>query len=242
MTRLFTRRSRDTAVPRLTAGARAIQMGAFDAATRMGHPYMGGEHVLLALTGADDPGPAVLREHGVTPERVEEQIIRLWGGGVFGDLDPKLLATIGIDVDAVRTRTVDSFGPTALHRAAVAQRAREARRRRQGAARWDPRRRNGKVGAHRDGVFLPVGPGAFQCMHYARLAEQERHDSQIGVGHFALGVLSVTEGLAPSILAALLDTSVLAVRGAIADEMLPPLSLSPTLLPGQAPAWSRRSL
>jgi hypothetical protein len=59
-------------------------------------------------------------------------------------------------------------------------------------------------------------------MHYARLAEQERHDSQIGVGHFALGVLPVTEGLAPSILAALLDTSVLAVRAAIADEMLPP--------------------
>jgi Clp amino terminal domain, pathogenicity island component len=215
MIRHFTRQSRGTEVPRLTADARAVQMGAFDHASRMGHPYKGGEHVLLALAGAGHPAPAVLREHGVTPERVEGRIIELWGGGMFGDLDPKLLAALGIDVDAVRARTVDSFGPTALHRAAVAQRAHEARRRRHSAARWDPRRRRGQVGAHRDGVFLPSGPGAFQCLHYARLAAEEQHDSQIDVGHFALGLLSVTEGLVPSILAALLDAPVPALRTAV---------------------------
>jgi hypothetical protein len=218
MIRHITRHSRVAAVPRLTADARAIHSAAFDHAIRMGHPYMGSEHVLLALAGADHPAPAVLRAHGVTTGRVEEQIIRLWGGGVFGDLDPKLLAAIGIDVDAVRVRTVDAFGPMALRRAAVAQRASQARRRRgHGVARWDPRRRG--PGAHRDGVFLPAGPGAFQSLHYARLAEQERHDSQIGVGHFALGVLSVTEGLAPSILGTLLDVPVPTVRAAISDEM-----------------------
>jgi hypothetical protein len=42
-----------------------------------------------------------------------------------------------------------------------------------------------------------------QFVKQARLEGQARHDPQIGVEHLALGMLSVTNGLAPAILAAL---------------------------------------
>jgi hypothetical protein len=53
--------TRDGAVrvpPRLSPGARAVYRGAFEHAVRLRHPYMGGEHILLALAGADHPAPA----------------------------------------------------------------------------------------------------------------------------------------------------------------------------------------
>ena len=49
-----------------------------------------------------------MRAHGVTPELVEEEIVRRVGlgagAGLFGGLDRDALATIGIDLDAVRAR------------------------------------------------------------------------------------------------------------------------------------------
>jgi ATP-dependent Clp protease ATP-binding subunit ClpA len=75
----------------LTADANAISRQAYEQALRLGHPYLGGEHFLLALAAADQPAGAVLREHGVTPGRVEAEIVRLAGGGpvngTVGDLD-----------------------------------------------------------------------------------------------------------------------------------------------------------
>ena len=55
--------------------ADAIVVQAYEHAIRVGHPYLGGEHLLLALA----PVGAVLREHGVTPGRVEAEIVRLSG-------------------------------------------------------------------------------------------------------------------------------------------------------------------
>ena len=66
------------------------------------------------------PAGAVPREHGVTPGRVEAEIVRLSGGGLFGDLDRGALAAVGVDIDAVRATTEASFGQEALTRAARA--------------------------------------------------------------------------------------------------------------------------
>ncbi|HSZ42946.1 MAG TPA: Clp protease N-terminal domain-containing protein [Trebonia sp.] len=196
---------------RLAPGVRAIQWGAFDHAIRLGHASIGSEHVLLALAGADHPAAAVLRAHGVTPERVEEQVTRRAGGGMFTDLDRTALAAVGIDVDAVCARMTESFGPEALSRAGRAS-VRDHR-----SAWWNPRRQYVGPGAQRNGVFLPSRPGVIQCLHHAHVAEQSRHDSQISVGHFALGILSVTDGLAPVILAELSDVPLSALRSALMD-------------------------
>jgi hypothetical protein len=196
-------------VPRLTAEVRAIHRGAFEHALRLGHPYIGGEHFLLAVAGADHPAAAVLRGHGVTPERVEERVVLLWDGGLFRDLDRSALAAIGVDVDAVRARVTGAFDADALARAGQRVPLHD------GGPWWDPRRRHVGPGMHVNGMFLPLTHDAVQSVRQARQEQQARGDTQIGVAHFALGLLSVTDGLTPKVLAVLV-VSPPALRSALA--------------------------
>jgi len=109
---------------RFTDDARVVIVHAQDHARRLGHRYIGSEHLLLAVVSADKPASAVLREQGVTPDRVEEEIVRRAGlgagAGLFAGLDTDALAAIGVDLDAVRARIEGAFGPDALARAAQA--------------------------------------------------------------------------------------------------------------------------
>jgi hypothetical protein len=109
---------------RFSPGARTVVIHAQQHARRLGHRYIGPEHLLLGLAGLDEPAGAVLREYGVTPEYVEEEIVRRAGlgagAGLFGDLDQDALSVIGIDLDAVRARVEASFGSGALARASQA--------------------------------------------------------------------------------------------------------------------------
>ncbi len=193
----------------MTPDASALAEQASEHAIRLGHPYLGGEHYLLALAGAAQPAGAVLREHSVTPGRVEAEIARLSGAGLFGDLDRHALTTIGIDVDAVRATTEASFGREALTRAARAVHRKPP---------WfDPRPVSF---AARAGVFLPHGPGVNQALAGARREAAARHAAQADVEHLALGILAVTEGLVPSILSRL-GTSGPALSSAILDRYPP---------------------
>ena len=122
---------------RFTDGARHVVVQAQHDARRLGHHYIGCEHLLLAAAGASEPASAVLRDQGVTPERVEAEILRTVGrGAAAGPADPlrgldrEALAAIGIDLDVVRARLEAAFGPDALDRAVLAQkRATQACRR-----------------------------------------------------------------------------------------------------------------
>ena len=118
---------------RFTDGARHVLAQAQVEARRLGHNYIGCEHLLLAAAATGEPASVVLREQGVTPERVEAEILRTTGRGhaadPLGGLDREALAAIGIDLDVVRARIEAAFGPDALTRAVLAQRrARRARR------------------------------------------------------------------------------------------------------------------
>jgi ATP-dependent Clp protease ATP-binding subunit ClpA len=176
-----------------TEDANAIVVQAYEHAIRLGHPYLSGEHFLLTLAAASQPASAVLREHGATPERVEAEIVRLSGSGLFGDLDRDALATVGVDIDAVRATTEASFGQEALTRAARAVH-REPR--------WSGPRPAAFNG--RDGAFLPLGPGAGQALQRARREAQARHATQpAGVEDLALGILAISEGLVPQVLSGL---------------------------------------
>ncbi|MGH3253841.1 MAG: Clp protease N-terminal domain-containing protein [Streptosporangiaceae bacterium] len=92
-------------------------------ARRLGHNYIGGEHIMLAVVSVSSPASAILSAHGLTPEYVEAEITRRLGPGagagadLFGSLDRDALAAIGIDLDTVRARIEASFGPQALARA-----------------------------------------------------------------------------------------------------------------------------
>jgi hypothetical protein len=189
-----------------TEGANAIVVQAYEHAVRLGHPYLGGEHLLLALA-ASQPAGGVLREHGVTPELVETQIVRLSGSGLFGDLDRDALAAVGVDIDAVRATTEASFGQEALARAARAVHRKP---------RWFNPRPAAFAGPA--GAFLPLGPGAGQALTRARREAQARHPAQpSGPGDLALGILAVSEGLVPTVLSAL-GTSGPALHAAIKER------------------------
>jgi hypothetical protein len=90
-------------------------------ARRLGHHYIGGEHILLAVVSADHPASASLNAHGLTPAYVEGEIVRRVGpgagAGLFASLDRDALASIGIDLDTVRARIEASFGAQAMARA-----------------------------------------------------------------------------------------------------------------------------
>ena len=92
---------------RFTDTARHVVVQAQGDARGLGHNYIGCEHLLLAAA-AGEPASAVLRDQGVTPERIKAEILRASGpgqtAGPAGGLDREAMASIGIDLDAVRAR------------------------------------------------------------------------------------------------------------------------------------------
>jgi hypothetical protein len=134
-----------------TPDARAALVHAQHHARRLGHNFVGGEHILLSVVSAGHPASAILGAHGITPEYVEAEIIRRIGlgrgtgsgDGPFGGLDRDALASIGIDLDTVRARIEATFGPNAMAEAdLVVQRRLRGRRSSPSARRFrlDPRR------------------------------------------------------------------------------------------------------
>jgi len=197
-------------------------------ARRLGHRYVGAEHFLLAVASAGQPASAVLAAHGVTPDFVEEQIVLRAGlgagAGLFGGLDKDALATIGIDLDAVRARIEASFGQQALANAAqmahhgplrsrgpraprmVRQWRRRRRARRAVAAAPDPRHpeatgRYCAPGPHPIGhiPFTPASKKVLELGLREALALQQPH---VGAEHVALALVTIRQGLVPPILAA----------------------------------------
>lgn len=81
------------------------------------HNYVGTEHLLLALT-VEDFGIAsnVLRESGITEPALKKQVVRELDDPSegFTESDADALATVGIDLDEVRSRVEQTFGAFAL--------------------------------------------------------------------------------------------------------------------------------
>jgi hypothetical protein len=214
------------AVQRMAPGARAIFRGGFEHAVRLGHRHLGCEHLLLALVAGDHPAAAVLRAHGLRPDRVEEQLVRLGGGGIFGGLDESSLSAIGIDLDAVRQRALASFGPEALARAGSAVGADGAGRRAAGPARWVAGVARTPPGAWDNGVlhggvvdgrvFLPHSPDVGELLRGAWEAGLLEPAAPLDVPQLAVGLVSVTGGMLPQVLAAL-GVDAAALRAAIAE-------------------------
>lgn len=98
--------ARPQAEPYLAAGA--------EEARRLGHNYVGTEHVLLVLTRNPDGGAtAVLRRLDVSADAVQDALACSLGTS-RRNIDPEALAALGIDFDTVRERLEQTFGPGAL--------------------------------------------------------------------------------------------------------------------------------
>jgi ATP-dependent Clp protease ATP-binding subunit ClpA len=173
---------------RFTAAARSVVVTAKEEARQLDHVYVGTEHLLLAMLDESSGGTAVLlRDAGVTRERVLADINRLVRPApqVLDDGDAEALQAIGIDLDAVRAKVEELFGPGAL--------------RPPGAARPAPRR-----GFLRRKEVSRGGPFAVRTKKVIELSLREAialHHNFIGSEHILLGLLRENGGLAAKILA-----------------------------------------
>jgi ATP-dependent Clp protease ATP-binding subunit ClpA len=105
---------------KFTDPAKRVLVLAQDEAMAQGHDYIGTEHVLLGL--ADMPGTiagSVLRDHGVTVQALRAEIADVL---VASGVQPvgaqgatEALAAIGIDVEEIRRRADETFGPGKFH-------------------------------------------------------------------------------------------------------------------------------
>jgi ATP-dependent Clp protease ATP-binding subunit ClpA len=225
--------------------ARTVAVRAVEHAIRLGHRHVGGEHILLAVVSAGHPASDVMRAQGVTPELVEEEIVRRAGqgaggqdSGLFAGLDRDALATIGIDLDAVRARIEASFGPQAL--TSAAQAAHQGRHGHPGprpariVRAWRRKRRVRRAMAHAPGSrppaagryrvpgpapsgHVPFTPTSKKILELTRREAAALDDTHIGVEHIALALTTVESGLIPPILTAA-GTQAPALRTAILDR------------------------
>jgi hypothetical protein len=210
---------------RFTGTARHVVVQAQADARRLGHNYIGCEHLLLAAAAAAEPAGAVLRDQGVTPERIEAALLRTVGRGQtadpLGGIDRQALASIGIDLDVVRTRIEAAFGPDALTRTVpaacrsrrpawgkgpLAELTRRRHRRRVGRNAPLPagplRQRPASAGPV-PGGHIPFTPRAKKTLELSLREAEALHDTYIGVQHLALALLAPKDGTVPVIVSSL---------------------------------------
>jgi ATP-dependent Clp protease ATP-binding subunit ClpA len=172
---------------RFTAAARSVVVMAKEEARQLDHVCVGTEHLLLAMLDESSGGTAVLlRDAGITRERVLAEINRFVRPApqALDDSDAAALQAIGIDLDAVRAKVEELFGPGAL--------------RPPGAARPAPRR-----GFLRRKEVSRGGPFAARTKKVIELSLREAialHHNFIGSEHILLGLLRENGGLAAKIL------------------------------------------
>ena len=173
---------------RFTGDARQVVLRASEQARRLGHGFIGGEHLLYGLASADGEVGAVLRGRGVTPERVEAEFVRLIGpenisgGSLFDTLDRDALSTLGIDLDTVRERIETAFGTAALASDPPA------------ARRWRRSRSRHVTGQ------LPLTRRARKCLESSLREAQAHSGGHLGTEHIALALLAMDNGVPHRIL------------------------------------------
>lgn len=171
---------------RFTTDARLIVVNSQAHARRLGHDYIGCEHLLLSLAALDGGVGETLRSAGATPQAIDTAIGRLLAGRQwFQGVDREALAAIGVDLDAVREKLQAEFGlPRQTCR----------------SHRWPWRRRRTRT---RSRGYIPFTPRAKKCLELSlREALALRH-KHIGPEHILLGLTRVKDSAAAVILAKL---------------------------------------
>ncbi|WP_030451856.1 Clp protease N-terminal domain-containing protein [Herbidospora cretacea] len=186
---------------RFTDDARRVVTAAQVEARRLNHPRIGTEHLLLGML--QDPESLAARvlpglDHGGAEARLRD-ILNQPAGRRGHDLDAELLSTIGIDLDAIREKVEEAFGPGALDREPV----RDHR------------------GHLRSGRHIPFGPRAKKTLELSlREAIALKHKA-ITDGHVLLGLIREGEGLAMQIITEA-GISPTRVREALVQELSSP--------------------
>jgi ATP-dependent Clp protease ATP-binding subunit ClpA len=183
---------------RFTTAARNVVVSAQGQAHDLRHPYIGTQHLLLALMDADADGVAgrALHGAGVRADAVRDEVVRRFDANKvgLGERDAEALQAIGIDLDAVRAKVEETFGPGALDEPPIdcdepkgtglVSRLRGRKR---------PQRRPSTG-------HLPFAPRSKKVLELSLREAIHLHHGYIGPEHILLGLLREGEGLAVQIL------------------------------------------
>jgi ATP-dependent Clp protease ATP-binding subunit ClpA len=179
---------------RFSAQARETVVQAREQAHLLHHGYIGCEHLLLALSGGHGtPAAGALAAFGLHTAALRARVIEVVGPGDAG-LDADALASLGIDLDAVRRATEANFGRGALDRGTY-QRGRPCA-----------------------GGRIPFTPRAKKALELALRAAARSGDREISTGHLLLGVIEQHDNAALRVLEAA-EVPARALRQEVADRM-----------------------
>jgi len=150
---------------RFTGDARDAVVAAQDAARDLGHDWVGCEHLLLGLAARHEtPASETLASLGAGTDELRAALVTIVGPCVDPP-DADALRELGIDLEEVRRRAEEAFGPGALERTRAG------------------RRLAGRSGA------IPFTPRAKKALELALHAALARGDNGIGAQHVLLGVI-----------------------------------------------------
>jgi ATP-dependent Clp protease ATP-binding subunit ClpA len=163
---------------RFTDKARKVVSLAVSKAREQGDDQVRPVHMLYGLAAADGVAARVLTALGVDAAAVDRELGRagvappdaLGPGDVGASGDAEALAAIGIDLDEIKRRIEDSFGPGALERVPRTPR---------GPLNWTGR--------------LPLAEGSKLTLALALREARALHHTYIGTEHVLLGLLRVAE-------------------------------------------------
>jgi ATP-dependent Clp protease ATP-binding subunit ClpA len=182
---------------RFTHQAREVVVRGQVEARSLRHDYIGTEHLLLGLLGVTEGAAArLLKDLGVDHERIRSAIVELIGMPPLLEPDAAALGAIGIDLDLVRHRVEEAFGPGALDRTRARARARA---RFGGTRRSRPWRRRCET-THAKGGHIPFTPRAKKVLELSLREALQQRDRYIGTEHILLGLLREGEGVAALLL------------------------------------------
>jgi ATP-dependent Clp protease ATP-binding subunit ClpA len=164
---------------RFTDKAKKVVILAKNKATERGDPEIGPVHMLYGLAVTDGVAARALAGLGVDAAAVERELGSgssgalaadgvLPGGAAHGDAEA--LAAIGIDLDEIKRKVEESFGPGALERVPLA---------RQGPLNWTGR--------------LPMNDQAKLSLELSLKEARALHHNYLGTEHLLLGLLRAAE-------------------------------------------------
>jgi len=190
---------------RFTQAARSVVTAAQLEARRLEHRIIGTEHLLLALVRYGDRAGTVLLDAGVTIDRIDAGIRAATSTPVqpppadwLGIEDADALKAFGIDIDEVRARIEQNFGPVDL-----APPAPDRPRRILGIFPRDVDQpgtgKNAPVGRRPSG-HIPFSPRAKKVLELSLREALRLKHKHIGAEHILLGLIREGEGLAALIL------------------------------------------
>jgi ATP-dependent Clp protease ATP-binding subunit ClpA len=158
---------------RFTDKARKVVVLAKNKATERGDDQIRPVHMLYGLVSTDGVAARALTALGVDPAAVERELGRSAPEGpLVGEAseDAEALAAIGIDLDEIKRRIEDSFGPGALGRVPLAPK---------GPLNWTGR--------------LPLDDQSKLTLALSLKEARALHHNYIGTEHLLLGLLRVAE-------------------------------------------------